>query len=76
MSIKLTPAQERALEWLPSDGAWRSGAGRAFSGAVESFLTYHGAFCEREYGSFDGRVGWQWRYRLTPAGIAFKAART
>ena len=63
---KLTAAQQRAVDWLPADGNWSSGAGylglplsrivRLFGNLVE-FRT-------------DPSVWGRANYRLTPAGVA------
>jgi hypothetical protein len=72
--IRLTKAQEKALDWLPADGAWRSDAGR-LERAAHSLWLYHRVFVDSRSGLFGPRNGWKIQYRLTPAGIAFKAAR-
>lgn len=71
---KLTEPQARALDWLPSDGAWRIHPGRL----VAAISSLHGSYrelLEWEWGFFGSRGGRALRWRLTPAGVAFKAAR-
>ena len=70
--MTLTASQLRALEWLPSDGAWRISPGRLHA-ALASLRQYHRNSMEMEVGPFGSRGGWVWRYRLTPTGIALKA---
>lgn len=62
---RLTPAQRRALDWLPADGGWRSGPSEKDAAVLRRLW-------DRE----DGIVDWathRRHYRLTPAGIALKA---
>ncbi len=72
--IRLTKAQERALEWLPADGAWRTKAGN-LAAAIASLSFKPGKYVEAKYDKFGPRGGWQQGYRLTDAGVALKAAR-
>lgn len=73
--MTLTAAQARALEWLPSDGAWRTLAADLLASIGALRLSHpdllEGMWNEREY-HMTGDVSLV--YRLTPAGIAFKAA--
>ncbi len=68
---RLTPAQRKALDWLPSDGSWRSKPG-AVAQALASLSLYHRGIVEEQAGPFGQRGGYGWRYRLTPGGIALK----
>ncbi len=72
--IRLTKAQAKALDWLPADGSWRGDAGQ-LGRAIDSLGIYHGIFVESRAGHYGLRNGWKRQYRLTPAGVAFKAAR-
>lgn len=72
--VRLTKAQERALEWFPSDGAWRINAGKLGS-AVSSFCLYHRDLSEYQWGDFGPKGGRALRFRLTTSGVRFKAAR-
>jgi hypothetical protein len=55
----LTPAQKRAIEWLPADGSWRTDAGRlvcalnsaSLAGLADGVWADCGArgFCARIY---------------------------
>lgn len=73
--VKLTKAQERGLEWLPSDGSWRLTAGK-ISSAVNSFRLHFPDLAEYEWGNFGPRNGRALRYRLTKSGIRFKGRRS
>jgi len=65
-----TEPQRRALAWLTPE--WQN-ATRPVSAALDSLWTYHRAMVERE--AYSGpRGGWRVRWRLTPAGVAAKAA--
>ena len=72
-NLHFTPAQLRALLWLPADGKWRH-AGADISPAVLSLVFYHSDLASAEWGI---DLGLQPRsrkhYRLTPAGIAEQA---
>lgn len=73
---RLTKAQAKALEWLPSDGSWRTNSGRLSSALASLSLRPGGPrLCEYEYGRHGARGGWMSAYRLTIAGIAFKGRR-
>ena len=67
MSAKLTPAQKRALEWLPANGDWKTGAGRLV-GALNSLSLRFSGTVEHKYDQFGPRGGWMSGYRLTPKG--------
>lgn len=69
-TYRLTPAQRRALDWLPSDGDWRMNPGRR--DGIESLSCYFHRWVEVEYGDFGPRGGRKRRIRLTPAGVAAK----
>lgn len=71
--MNLTPAQQKALDWLSSDGAWRADlelmlAGTTISKRFKELVEWE-TVPVWEQGS--GRI----RYRLTPKGIAYKAER-
>ena len=69
--MRFTPAQKRALEWLPSDGSWRTHPGK-IAQAIASLSSYYRSFVEAQVGPFGPRGGHTWRYRLTSAGVAAK----
>ena len=69
---RLTPAQRRALLWLPADGSWRWRAPREVSSAVSSLWRQHRDLCTREWRGDPGGDG-VLNYRLTPAGQALRA---
>lgn len=65
---RITPAQQRAIKWLPKDGSWRvmdKGMGRA----VRSLQLCHVGTVEDEGGNFGPRGGLAVRSRLTAEGI-------
>lgn len=65
--MKLTPARQRALEALPSDGQWifePTGLGPALTSLAKIGLCERGAGVSR------------WNWRLTESGVAAKAAST
>ena len=65
--MNLTPAQKRAILWLPADGSWRNAGGAAHLwDALWGILELDLAINRR---GIDGG-GW----RLTPAGIAARKA--
>lgn len=68
MSDRLTPAQERARMWLPSDGAWRMNPGRLSSALTSlSFAWPRGVQSEwTDCGPRGGRVN---RWRFTELGV-------
>ena len=68
----LTPAQKRALLWLPLNGVWRSLQAK-FSIRTMSELVQFG-FADGEHGPFGRQGGMTTRWRLTPAGIAARKA--
>ena len=63
MKPPLTPAQQRALAWLPEDGSWRDQPGRLSASLWDLYLR---GIAERNWGRHgkDGRKGYRWR--LTP----------
>jgi hypothetical protein len=75
--VKLTPAQQRALEWLPGDGGWRTGAGRLTAAlwSLRWSVRGWGKCCEREWGRYGANGGKGYRWRLTAAGLALRASR-
>lgn len=68
-----TPAQLRALAWLPSDGGWRSSPARNVSAALGSLCLYFSSRVRREYGAFGYHGEGGYGYRLTPSGVRLKA---
>jgi hypothetical protein len=65
--ILLTPAQRRALLWLPADGSWAK-APRSVSGAVSSLVLYYPQLARAELiGSHHHAY---YAHRLTEAGMA------
>lgn len=74
--MNLTPAQQKALDWLPSDGAWRTDRDGALVGI--GFTKKFKALAQWELMPvWDEGRGHGWlRYRLTPKGIAYKAGRS
>lgn len=65
----LSPAQKRALLWLPDDGSWRLRSG-ADAPPPNKFNILKG------HGLADGqpiRQG-QWNWRLTPLGLLVRAS--
>ena len=52
----MTPAQRKALKWLPADGSWKTDPGPVAQALLNLSLS-----CP--YGN---RGGYKWRYRLTP----------
>ena len=69
-----TDAQRRALEWLPSDGTWRTNPGR-LSAALSSLSLAHKGLVLSEWGDFGPRGGRVLRWRLTSVGVAAKHTR-
>ena len=70
---QLTGPQLKALEWLPSDGAWKIKPGRL--AAALTSLSY-AKLCEYEFGDFGPRGGSVQRWRLTPEGVKQAALRS
>lgn len=60
-----TPAQLRALAWLPEDGGWRSNPGSVRYGLLQLL-----GLCLVQYGWFVGNIRF---FRLTTEGIAERA---
>ena len=69
--MNFTRAQRRALEWLPSDGSWKTKPGR-LSGALSSLRVGHRGLVEHQFGAFGPRGGYTSRWRLTLEGVAAK----
>lgn len=73
-TVRLTPAQRRALDWLPSDGSWRTKPGTLVSALSSLSLS---AACrgwvESQWGDSGPRGGRELRWRLTPLGVLGKA---
>jgi len=65
---RLTPAQQRAIDWIPKDGAWRIKPGRLSAALSSLWLNFPGCV-ERNWGKHGPRGGWESAWRLTPAGI-------
>ena len=67
---RLTPAQIRALEWLPENGEWRGHPGRRAATLNRLALgkLYEGWI-------FGPERGWGLYWRLTPAGIEARTRR-
>ena len=73
MTRPYTPAQRAAMEWLPSDGSWRSKPDLAHvSGNALFSLTYL-RVAERAESAIGPRGGKVLRFRLTLHGVAEKA---
>ena len=66
----ITPAQKRAIEWLPADGSWRTDAGRLV-GALSSASLAGLVEGQWAYGGVRGDCTLRWRLR--PAGIVTRA---
>lgn len=70
----LTAAQKRALEWLTSDGAWRSGPDRQMASSLTSLRWYLPNWVEHGQGpKLVPRGKPVNRWRLTPLGQQSKA---
>ena len=69
--ILLTPAQRRALLWLPADGSWTK-APRSVSGALGSLVLYYGSLAEADF--LPGRQKPHYAYRLTAEGMEERRA--
>ena len=68
--ILLTPAQRRALLWLPADGSWTK-APRSMSPAVSSLVLYYPRLARAELIGLHHHA--HYAYRLTAAGMAERA---
>lgn len=62
--LRFTPAQLRALLWIPADGSWYA-APSDISAAMRSLHWFHPHLVQQ-----DVDCGYPRLYRLTPAGIA------
>jgi hypothetical protein len=62
MPADLTPAQRRALDWLPATGEWR----RLNTASNDDWFALYEL---TQMGLADAHVRWGW-WRLTPAGVA------
>ena len=71
--MKMTEAQKKALDWLPSDGSWRMKPGR-LAATLNSLKLYWSGYVECEWGNFGLRGGLGWRWRLTDKGVGLKKA--
>lgn len=71
MKNEFTDSQRRALDWLPSDGSWRTQPGR-LSAALNSLALSHKGLVQYEWGDFGPRGGRMLRWRLTSVGVAAK----
>lgn len=73
--MTLTPAQLRALEWLPADGEWRTVPAymddKELDEALGSLWLCEPAYIDFEPCRGDGNPAWQ--FCLTPAGQALRA---
>lgn len=74
MTGLLTDAQQRALLYLPADGAWSGRAPRAVSSALQSLWLYHLELVEFRQVSTRNGVYKHLEYRLTAAGQVKRAA--
>lgn len=73
MMATLTKAQQRALDWLPIDGSWRTDAGR-LSAALNS-LSLKG-YCAGAWAPCGKLGGTKMRWWLTAKGQFAKAEAT
>jgi hypothetical protein len=71
-SIRFSPAQSRALEWLPASGGWRSGAGRLVA-ALKSLSNVASNVFEYRAGHYGPRGGWCQQWRLADEGRNWRA---
>jgi len=60
--MRLTPAQERALLFLPADGSWTTKPLGRMAPAAASLALYHKDLVDYEFGDFG-------RWRLTARGV-------
>jgi hypothetical protein len=72
MAGGLTEAERRALDWLPSDGTWRTNPGR-MEPALRSLKSRHPGLVCSEWGGFGPLGGRVLRWKITPAGAGVKA---
>ena len=68
--IALTPAQKRALEWLPADGSWRTDAGRLVGALNSASLA---GLADGVWADCGMRGGRKMRWRIRRAGVAARA---
>ena len=61
--MPLTPAQQRALAWLPADGSWSANPTQ-FIPSLRSLSMHHPQLVQAKNGNSGPRGGWQTRYRL------------
>jgi hypothetical protein len=66
----ITPAQKRAIEWLPADGSWRTDAGRLVGALNSASLA---GLADGVWADCGARGGRKMRWRLRPAGIVTRA---
>jgi hypothetical protein len=64
----MTPAQFKAIAWLPADGTWRVKPGRIVA-ALNSLSIIWPGCVERQWGPFGPQRGHNQRWRLTVAGV-------
>lgn len=64
----LSPAQKRALDWLPSDGGWNSNPPSGVDEGLADLLRHDEDLVDVTFAVMAGPF-----FRATPAGIALKA---
>lgn len=69
MATNLTPAQRRALEWLPADGNWDRPHREALRG-LANLARWHPNLVEVRIATYVGVPGKHKNYRLTADGVA------
>jgi hypothetical protein len=70
-----TPAQLRAFDWLPSDGAWRANPSGVHH-ALNSLERCTTGLMEIRHYQCGPRGGWVHHWSLTPEGVAEKRRLT
>lgn len=73
VAVTLTPAQRRALEWLPATGEWQGPAGPQTTDSLFVLSDTEPPFVERMRVVRDEWLEgdrWFMKWRLTPAGVA------
>lgn len=71
--MTLTPAQQKALVLLPSDGKWDFAFNRSY--ALIELIDADSGLVELTSDTPVHLDGCPFRFRLTPKGIAYKAGR-